>query len=207
MAKETAAVENKPHTPSTSSHLVETSPELAPTAKNWHGESLATPQSLVPFENEKNSKIHPTSENSPNIMVLSSLSLSITILNPLECSTTTTVLETRPTTVSFPKKLEKLEKLEKPPIFTQTTPPTLAHSLIGHTDNVVQAHTSLQTPNNAVLRPPIPSTTASSPQPQSLKKEKARYYMPFSNRRHLWSLQYIPASLQASKRAQRRPVS
>jgi hypothetical protein len=54
--KKSAIVENKPHIPSTISHLVEIAPEVTPTAQNQHDKSPTTPQSLTPFENGKKTR-------------------------------------------------------------------------------------------------------------------------------------------------------
>ena len=112
-----------------------------------------------PFKNEKNSKIHSTSEILPNIAVTPLSTPSIAIVDPVEYSTTTTALETHPTTVNFTEKLEKLENTSN---FPPKNPPTLSLYIFEHTDNITRVHTSLQTPNDALFQPAATPTTASS---------------------------------------------
>jgi hypothetical protein len=53
------------------------------------------------LQKEKNSEIHSTIEILPNIAVISLSTPPIAVINPVECSTTTTALETRPATGGF----------------------------------------------------------------------------------------------------------
>ena len=85
--------------------------------------------SPAPFENRENSKIHSTSENLPNITVISSSAPPIAILNPVECSTTTTAFETCPTTTGC------TQKLEKHPIATQKTPESVVSTRFNWADD------------------------------------------------------------------------
>jgi hypothetical protein len=89
--------------------------------------SAATSESSAPSKNEKNSKTQPISENLTNITVFSSATPSMTIVNPVEPSTTTTALEAGPTTVVC---IPNQPKVEKPPIFggLYTPPPIPADS-------------------------------------------------------------------------------
>jgi hypothetical protein len=157
--KKSAIVENKPHTPSTISHLVEIAPEVTPTAQNQHDKSPTTPQSLTPFENGKNSKIHPTSENSPNMDIFSSQAPSFTFSDPTALSSTITTLETRPKMADF---TQKHENVKKSPIYTKTMHKTSTPSVIEPTNNATRVYASPLTSNDAVLRPTTSFTSASS---------------------------------------------
>jgi hypothetical protein len=123
-----------------------------------------TSQSPEPF---KNSKTHSTSKSSPIITVIPLSTPSTTILNPVECSTTTTALETRPMTISF---TQKLEKLNIPSIFLPKITPTLSPCTVEETNDVARIHTSTGAPNDAISHP---NTPKDSQVPSVTKDEKS----------------------------------
>ena len=69
--KKTVTLEYKPDKPpTTTTHLInrtETALQPTPASENRNNKSLPTQQFPALFENRKNSKIHPISENPPNI--------------------------------------------------------------------------------------------------------------------------------------------
>ena len=136
---------------------------------------VTTSQSPALYANEENAKISSTlaGKNPPYIEVFSSPTPYTTLSDSSACSTTIPALETRPTTIGFAQKLEKLEKLESSPILSQNTTTNLPPCTVEHTNDVGQAHTSQRMLNNVVSRLPSLSTTATSlsiPYPTSLEK-------------------------------------
>lgn len=82
--------------------------------------------------------------------------------------------ETRPKTADFAQNRENVEKSYN---FTPTTPTTPSSAICEHTDDILRAYASPQTPNDAFSDPSTFSTSASSPQdsqpPASIEHEKS----------------------------------
>ena len=157
-----------PSIPSTSPETIGSQTE---TAMSQHLEigyatRVATLQSSVLFGNRKNTKTGTTSENcceiSPYNTVFSSPTPSAAPSNSSAPSITTIALETRSTMTNFAQKHEKIKKLS---ISTQTTPKTVAPSVIEAINEVSEVYASSPTPNDAILQPSTLSSTASSSQP------------------------------------------
>jgi hypothetical protein len=77
---------------------------------------VTTSQFMDLLGKRKNTKFHSASEISPNIAVFSPQIPSVTVLDPLESTTITTVLKTRSTMADL---TENCQKNENPPIFSQ----------------------------------------------------------------------------------------
>jgi hypothetical protein len=158
------------HTPFMASSSTQTEATMSQHLTTSLPTCIASSQSSSPCQNSKNAKIHCTSEMSPNITIFSSQTPSATVLDPLEPSTSTTALKTRSETTD---SVEKHQKLESPPILTQKPPKALSINSVGHLDDVDQARTSPQTPNNTISHPStLPPTASSSLTPYLTEHQK-----------------------------------
>ena len=123
----------------------------------------ATSHSQTLSKNAKNlENLLNHSEISPKLAVFSPQTPSVTTLDPLELSTTTTALKTRSTTANFTENHQKVENL---PNLSQNSPQTHSPSTSEHLDDVARVCTSLQTLNDIVSQPPTLKSDASSPHP------------------------------------------
>ena len=122
---------------------------------------VANLQSPAPYRNGENSKIHSTSENSPNTTVFSSSMPSVTSSNSTASSTITTALETCQITAGFAQNHPKIEKL---PIFAQNPPISLSPIVLEPTNNLTRAYASQTTQNEAVSSLTTHSASTSSPE-------------------------------------------
>ena len=173
--KETVTTENEPQPTSTlapftspdstTALATQTETTASRNLKLDHTTCAPLSQSPAPFENgRKIMKIGITSEICNTLPCNTNFSLptsSTTVSNLSSPSTMATVLETRSTLADLTPKQQKVEKST---ISGQTTLQTLAHSSIGHTNNVPEVYASPPTHNHAVLEPSAFSSTASSSQ-------------------------------------------
>ena len=131
---------------------------------------VATSQVLEISGNSKNSKTHSTSEKSPEIIVLSSTTPSVTSTDLVASSTSVPALETHEKTAGF---TPEVEKTEISPISTESTHILPSQSLLAHTDDSTRVYASPQTLNDTILHlPTLPTTASSSPTPYSFGHNK-----------------------------------
>jgi hypothetical protein len=173
--KESVTSKNEPQP--TSTLAAATSPDSTPTlatqtkTRNFQPLEIsphtcvATSQSTALPRDRKNAKIGSTSEILPNITVFSSPTLSVIPSDSTTPSTIVATFKTRCMTADF---TQKHENVEKPPIFTQTSPEILSPSIFGPTYNVTRVYASPPTAEDAILqspRAPTSTTTASTSDP------------------------------------------
>ena len=141
-----------PHKPSDTT----TTPPTTSSVSTKPRATVAMSQSPAPFENRK---IHSTNKILRNFTDFSSSTPSPTSLDLLASTPITSALETRSTVAAF---TQKLENIEISPIIIKTALKTPSVSVIELENDATRVSASPPNPNDAVLRPPTPFTSASS---------------------------------------------